>query len=176
MHISCVLWIWDDVCGIVYVCARQKRDSTIMGVCQPYVCVVLPIPAGSAVTKHFFLWARGQLLDTVKPHTYSNSLIHKSHRLTLGSPRCPDRWGQKPREESRQEEEEVSESWGREGEGETERSGVKCSPGPLTQCCVAPIKPEPLFILTKPWSFNYTNPIQLKWDSDLLSVKKFQSN
>ena len=44
--------------------------------------------------------------DCVQPHTYSNSLIHKSHRLTLGSPRRPDRREQKPKEESRQEEEE----------------------------------------------------------------------
>lgn len=95
-----VLWLWGR-------CVRTHV------VCQSKCVWFFAFPAGPAVTKHF-LW--GQLLDTVQPHTYSNSLIHKSHRLTLGSPRCPDSWEQKPREESRQEEEEVSESWERGGE------------------------------------------------------------
>lgn len=71
------------------------------------------------------------LLDTVGPHTYSNSLIHKSHRLTLGSPRCPDRWEQKPRGKSREEEEEKEEEEEEvsESQGGEERSAVQCSPG-----------------------------------------------
>lgn len=62
--------------------------------------------------------------DRVQPHTYSSSLIRKSHRLTLGSPRCPERREQKPKEESSQEEEEeeeVSEHQGKK-ERDEERS------------------------------------------------------
>lgn len=98
--------------------------STQVCVCHSKFFFFFCIPSWACGDKAFFSELRGQLLDTVQPHTYSNSLIHKSHRLTLGSPRCPDRWEQKPREESRQEEEEVSESWGRERERER---GVLCS-------------------------------------------------
>lgn len=164
MHILYILWIWVGVC---VVCEHAHRFVCV------WVCVTLNVcglafPAGSAMTKHFFSSElRGQLLDTVQPHTYSNSLIHKSHRLTLGSPRCPDRWEQKPREESRQEEEEVSESWGRKRE---ECCVVLARPTDTWRCAVL-IKPEPHFVHSKPLPFNYTSPIPLKWDFDLLSVK-----
>lgn len=86
-------------------------------VCENKMCVVFLLSPNWACSDKACFWAQGQLLDTVQPHTYSNSLIHKSHRLTLGSPRCPDRWEQKPREESRQEEEEVSQKLGQRGRG-----------------------------------------------------------
>ena len=136
-----------------------------------WMCVVLAIASWVCGDKAFCSELRGQLLDTVQPHTYSNSLIHKSHRLTLGSPRCPDRWEQKQREESRQEEEEDSESRG--GEEERERSAASCSPGPLTHgaAVLYSLSLSPTLFIVKPRPFNYTGPIPLKRDFDLLSVK-----
>lgn len=146
------LYFWVLINNYFAVCMCAVCEHASLHVCGS------AFPAEFALTKHFFFYSEltVQLLDTVRPHTYSNSLIHKSHRLTLGSPRCPDRWEQKPREESRQEEEEeeeVSESWGREKE----------------ECCIVLawptdtwrrallIKPEPtLFIVSHGLSITQT--------------------
>lgn len=57
--------------------------------------------------------------------------------------------------------------WGREGE---ECCVVLARPADTWRCAVL-IKPEPHFVHSKPRPFNYTSPIPLKWDFDLLSVK-----
>lgn len=78
---------------------REKQKERIICVW----CVAQPVQL-----------AQGTAAWQEEPHTYSNSLIHKSHRLTLGSPECPDRWKQEQRERAERKKKEVSERLGEE--------------------------------------------------------------